>query len=258
MSDMNQDDDGFFVGYLPKMPAAYAAVSRRFVVVAGLAALAALGLAAVSQNRIDKGTYEFGVLRPFEGLLYNEPIPMLRTMDPKTGTVTNYVLVGATKAGVPGDVSAHSGKKVKFEGSLIQRGAQVMIELSAPGTFTVLGEPSAAETRSGAETLGRMTLRGEVVDTKCWFGAMRPALGKVHRGCAIRCLSGGVPPGLRVLDGAGHETTFLLAGRPGEPLDLDVQLAGLQVEVTGEVELQANTPFVRVESIARLESAEEP
>jgi hypothetical protein len=41
--------------------------------------------------------------------------------------------------------------------------------------------------------LGTFALSGEIVDGKCYLGVMNPGSGKVHRDCAARCLSGGVP-----------------------------------------------------------------
>jgi hypothetical protein len=41
---------------------------------------------------------------------------------------------------------------------------------------------------------GRVTLRGEIIDPKCYIGAMKPGGGKTHKACAQLCLSGGIPP----------------------------------------------------------------
>ena len=42
--------------------------------------------------------------------------------------------------------------------------------------------------------LDTFTLIGEIVDSKRYLGVMNPGNGKVHRDCAVRCLSGGIPP----------------------------------------------------------------
>ena len=55
------------------------------------------------------------------------------------------------------------------------------------------------------EDLGHVTLRGELVDSKCWTGVMNPGEGKGHRACAIRCLSGGIP------------ALFAVPGQDGRP-----------------------------------------
>jgi hypothetical protein len=41
----------------------------------------------------------------------------------------------------------------------------------------------------------------------------------VHRDCAVRCISGGIPPALLVRDAAGHAMTLLLAGIQPRLLD---------------------------------------
>jgi hypothetical protein len=59
--------------------------------------------------------------------------------------------------------------------------------------------------------LGEVQLTGEIVDSKCYFGVMNPGNGKVHRDCAARCISGGIPPALLVRDAEGRSDTVLLA-----------------------------------------------
>jgi len=85
---------------------------------------------------------------------------------------------------------------------------------------------------------------GELVDTKCWSGVMPPATGTVHRACAIRCLSSGVPPGLLVRDGSGDGVVLMLAGPEGETLKYDTQLAGTFIEASGILELHGLTPVL--------------
>jgi hypothetical protein len=124
-----------------------------------------------------------------------------------------------------------------------------MIELKRPDTFTILDQDAASAPQPTTSPLGEGRFVGELVDTKCYSGVMRPATGKVHRACAIRCLSGGVPPGLLVRDSKGDGVVFLLAGFGDEPLRYDVQLAGTLIEVTGALELNGETPVLRANSI---------
>jgi hypothetical protein len=77
---------------------------------------------------------------------------------------------------------------------------------------------AAAGARNAAIVLGPAELTGEIVDIKCHLGVMNPGSGKVHRDCAVRCLSGGIPPGFLVRDRDGRERTLLLASRSGQPL----------------------------------------
>ena len=147
-------------------------------------------------------------------------------------------------------IRGHHGQWVSFEGSLIYRRGLTMIEMNAPDTFRA-DRATRPEERLGAmEPVGKVELEGEIVDTKCFLGVMRPGAGKVHRACAVRCLSGGVPPGLLVRteeDPAG--TVYLLAGNGGKPLDLDVEWAGRAVRVSGDLSVLGEVPLLEVTEI---------
>ena len=100
------------------------------------------------------------------------------------------------------DFSKH---RVSLEAVLIYRDKQTMLEikpesihilqdtLDSPDSLSNLSKVISAtpvDYKEGAE----ITLRGEIIDSKCYLGAMKPSTRKVHRACAIRCLSGGIPP----------------------------------------------------------------
>jgi hypothetical protein len=81
------------------------------------------------------------------------------------------------------------------------------------------------------------TLHGEIVDSKCYLGAMKPGGGKTHKACAMRCIAGGIPPMLVTRDGVGHETFYLLiAPDSGVANEAVYPFVGDRVEVTGSVE----------------------
>ncbi len=242
----------FFVGYAASPPVLRRRLRRITIVllVAAPALAAAIGLL---QNPLPEGTFEFGVERTFEGVIYENPVPILHIVDasrdPDTPAARNLLLVGAGKFGLPDFAQGYDGRQVRFTGTLIYRERMTMVEMNDEASFEVLGEPGPGEQRQRFEDLGVVTIEGEIVDTKCFFGVMRPATGKVHRACAIRCLSGGVPPGLLVRDGQGDGVVFMLAGPPGETLDLDVQWAARTVRARGQLELHDDVPILRVVSL---------
>ena len=244
-------NDDFYIGYHDKAAPTQARFVRRAVI--GMAvlvgALAAL-LAARQQPQPD-GRFEFGTSRAFEGVLYELPVPTLRVAGASAAppAVTNFVLVGFGKHGLPGFARGHDGKKVRFNGTLIQKDRLVMIEVNDEKSFQVLGEPAAHERHGASESLGEVSLTGELVDTKCWSGVMRPATGKVHRACAVRCLSGGVPPGLLLRDEQGNAVVVLLAGADGGKLAYDVEWAARVVLARGELELRDDLPVLRVTAL---------
>ncbi|MBI1291690.1 hypothetical protein GC173_10670 [bacterium] len=235
----------FYIGYLPSVPREYAKPTWVAACLMALFLIAAMGMLAASQEVADAGTYEFGVLKPREGFLRTDPVPMLTVGDQRTGSINNYLLVGATKEGPPAEFLARAGEQVRFDGTLVRRGSQLMLEVGPAESWQFLGAPSSL--LPPPKQLGTMTLRGELIDTKCFFGAMRPAVGKIHRGCAVRCLSGGIPPALRVVDDAGNESIVLLAGRSGTPAPVNPEWAGLFIDATGPVEVDGNTVVMRLD-----------
>ena len=93
-----------------------------------------------------------------------------------------------------------------------------MVEVQ-PETIEDLG---VSEVALSAMELGEATLRGEIVDSKCYLGVMKPGNLKTHRACAVRCISGGIPPVLVVRSEEGGATSVryvLLVGPDGEPIN---------------------------------------
>ena len=205
-------------------------------------------LVAAVQRPQEDGAFEFGLSKSFEGVLYEAPVAMLHLTTPAEGQA-DVLLVGFGKQGLPRFAHGHDGDKVRFRGSLIYRDAMTMIEMNDPDSFEVLGDPNANEERPDSVSLGSATLTGELVDTKCFFGVMRPATGKVHRACAINCLKGGIPPGLLVRDEDGNGTVILLAGADGAELAYGVEWAALDVTASGELTLQESMPVLHVSSL---------
>lgn len=244
--------DDFYIGYLDRSPAGLSRHTRRLVGVLALLVVALTALLATLQTPAEPGTFEFGVQRTFEGVLHETPLLILRCAS-GTGAVTNYLLVGAGKYGLPEFARGHHGARVSFKGSLIQKGQATMIELNDKRSFTVLSTPTP-DIRPAREDLGEVVLTGELVDTKCYFGVMRPATGKVHRACAVRCLSGGVPPGLLIRDRQGGATVVMLTGPGGTPLRFDVQWAARSLVASGKLFSNEGTPHLEVESLSLLDA----
>ncbi len=243
-------NDEFYIGYLPSAPPGLARRAKRVVLTLIFLGASSVVWLAASQAARPAGTFEFGTVRTFEGVLIERPIPMLRVSPPEglEGEASPLVLVGFGKGGLPEFARGHHGAQVRFRGTLVIQGANAMIELNDPESFEVI-TPAAAGDPTGEILSLNVTVTGELVDTKCYFGVMRPATGKVHRACAVRCLSGGVPPGLLVRDDIGGSAVFLLAGTDGAPLDYDVEWAALAVTARGALELHGELPVLRVRSL---------
>jgi hypothetical protein len=125
---------------------------------------------------------------------------------------SRYLLVAPGKHGADSLVAGFEGKHVRLQGQLICREGGTMVEVT-PGSIALVdtASPSQEPTRD----LGEVTVTGEIVDSKCYLGVMNPGNGKVHRDCAARCLSGGIPPVLVTTDGRDQ---FLLVDSEGHTL----------------------------------------
>jgi hypothetical protein len=209
----------FYIGYLPKAPAALARFIRR--IVAGFVLLGS-GLAlllVLAQQPFANSVFEFGKSRPFEGVIALHPYPVL--LIPRPGVpghqspVSEYLLVAPGKHGADELLSGLDGKTVRLQGQLIYRAGQTMLEV-VPGSVAPAG--AAPATPANIREWGRVTLTGEIVDSKCFLGVMNPGNGKVHRDCAARCLSGGIPP-LFISGEKGDQ--YLLVGADRKALKRD-------------------------------------
>ena len=238
----------FYVGYLPAAPAGIArpvrqAVAALTVVVVGLAVVIVLAQAPFAASR-----FEFGTRRTFAGVLREQAYPFLQIDEAGTLAPRLVPLVAPGKHGAADLVRGLDGRRVTLEGTLIQRGAQTMVEV-APGTIRDLGgdTPEAP----ALVDLGEATLRGEIVDSKCFLGVMNPGQLRVHRACAVRCISGGAPPLLYVHDREGREAYLFLVGPDGRALGRELlDLVAVPVEVRGAVRRIGERTFLYADPAA--------
>ena len=225
----------FYVGYLP-MPVGLKRLTRRAVIALGVLAMGAAVLLIAGQHRFPPSTFEFQRYGDFDGILLTKPYPALGIR----GQGLPWLLVAPGKHGVSG-LDAHEGRQVHLRGERIFRGEDHMIEL-VPGSLTATGPATAAPAE---RDLGPVQLTGEIVDSKCYFGVMNPGNGKVHRECAVRCISGGIPPAFLVRDANGRTETLLLANWTPALLDHVAEPASVRgrlVRSSGRLTLYLDAP----------------
>ncbi|MGF1456843.1 MAG: hypothetical protein ACFB6R_15860 [Alphaproteobacteria bacterium] len=170
----------------------------------------------------------------FEGSLHSLPYPTLFHLD-GNGQPTASVLMATGKRGVDARVRDVVGRRVAIMGFLVERNGQSAIEVAdGAGAIEGLDGPPAAPPT--VESLGPRTVRGEIIDSKCFLGVMKPGAGKTHKACATLCIIGGVPPQFVVRHGDGF-TSALLVGPDGGPMPEDLlRSVADPVEVTGVLE----------------------
>ncbi|MBS1794143.1 MAG: hypothetical protein JSS81_09830 [Acidobacteria bacterium] len=241
-------NDEFYIGYLPKMPKAAAKAIRVFVVTALLAALGFAGLAWLGQKPFARSVFEFGTVRDFEGTIEARPIPFLIVEKPeKTNDLPAFEripLVAEGKHGFDGEM--FDGRRVRLKGTLVYRDELRMIEVAGGSVEPV---PEAAKPfEEKTEALGDFTLRGEIVDSKCYLGVMNPGATKPHRDCAVACLRGGIPPLFVVKDAAGNTSELWLLSEKGEAVNREVlDYVAEPVALSGAVVRRGDRLFFRID-----------
>lgn len=240
--------DEFYVGYLPA-PTMLGRRLRRMALALLLLAGPAGILVAWAHTPSEGGRFAFGHPSVVSGEIELSPTPAIR--ERRGSTIRRIPLVGPGKHGVTG-LDGLNGRAVRATVTRIARGGQEMYELAAISAADSTAAPlPAVVTRS----LGFVTYRGEIVDGKCDLGVMNPGDGLLHRACAVRCLSGGVPPMLLIRDASGAEVRVALSGLNSPlPADLVRRFAGAAVEVRGWLVQRDDTPLLQtsVEGIRRI------
>lgn len=198
------------------------------------------GIAALivwSEGAAGNGEFEFGHPAVHQGTLRDGAAPTLAE-----GSRT-YLLAGEGKHGVADVVKGLNGRRARLEGTLIRRDGVAMLELR-PGSLQAAGAGS-----SEAEVaLGQVAVKGEIVDSKCYLGAMNPGEGKVHRSCAARCISGGVPPALLARDANGNRNIMVLLGSDGSAVNRQVlDYVGEPVRISGALSRRGNLMILRID-----------
>jgi hypothetical protein len=240
----------FYVGYFPKAPIGIAQRIRVIVVLLFIFAAIAASVFAMVQRTFAPSVFEYGKVNTFEGTIEATPYPMLIVVGPgSTGPkASRFLLVAEGKHGADSQVAAFAGKTVQLRGTKIYRDNQTMIEV-VTGSISVMGE--SKQPRPASKELGNFELTGEIADSKCYLGVMNPGNGKVHRDCAVRCLSGGIPPVFATNDFNGRPAILVLTGLKG-PLLKEAFLGRVAqpVRIRGTVIQAGDTLFLETEPSA--------
>lgn len=237
--------DQFYVGYLPAPPLVAAFARRAAEAIAALVVTGALALSGAQsappvEHRPAQSPVDLSVIP------YTSPAALcLLARDDRPARW--LLVVGERKFGA----SPHTGLGAGAGMWSIARGVVIgRQDGDSPACLEVAPTPDAIRpdrpmgapgTGAAPERpVGRLTLRGQIIDPKCHFGAMKPGEGKVHRACAVRCISGGIPPVLMVHErgtrgGPDKRVYYILTGLEGEPVNHAVlHFVAEPVEISGE------------------------
>ncbi len=244
-TNLNKQND-FYIGWQPEAPDAFSRKVKRFIWVLIILVPLISAMLVLGQRGFTGGVFEFGQLTEIEGILVKSPVPMIKVMKAENEQkVESILLVGFGKTGADSTLSAIEklqkksldGKMIKIRGTLIYHNHKKILELTE-GIESFIGvNENLNESMEALKDFGKVHLKGEIYDPKCAFGAMKPGYGKPHRSCAVRCISGGVPPILRIKNSKGEANYCLMLGLDGKTINNEVlEYIADQVSVCGHLE----------------------
>lgn len=248
----------FYIGWQDKAPSTYAKKIKRVVMtLLALAIFVSAGL-IFTEKPFAASTFEINKLTTLEGILIKGPIPCLKMptgVDAKgVQQFQRVLLIGFGKQGAQPTIEAIeeaqnqslSGKGVKLEGKLIYFDGKLAMEMSN-GLDAFQGFAETIDAPSYQRNLGDLSLRGEILDPKCYLGVMRPGEGKPHRSCAIRCIEGGIAPLFRTTTGDANQYFFALDAE-GKPINSKIaKYVADDVQICGTVEQWDDWYVVKVD-----------
>ncbi len=231
----------FFVGYLP-IPADI----RKFVIgiIVVLVIVAAAVAVTVGSNQQAAGTGNWNPTAQvtMTGRLVVDPYPILYREDGKS-----VVLVVQGKRSADEYSMPHAGVNVEVTGYSIKRGNWSMLEIV--DAESIQPKKGTAPVLPAVEQLGKVSLQGEVVDSKCFLGVMKPGEGKVHRACAALCLLGGIPPMFVVKSADGNRYGYVMTRKDGSHASrMLASMVAWPVSVSGMVESRGDLLYLRMDS----------
>jgi hypothetical protein len=236
-----------FVSYRPS--------GRRYVRASRLYVMAMLWVGVVlalvwarSQQSPGDGVWHDGNMETMSGTLALKPYPMLLVDNPGSSEQSTFLLVETGKRACRPIDAEWNGKTVELQGWVLQRQGRKMFELAPEMTPKLLGESRNLQAHEDLDSgQQKAVVFAEVVDSKCYLGAMKPGSGLTHRACAALCLRGGIPPVAVAWGKGGQAKVFLLMSADGGPIGTEIaHLAGLDVVLQGHVGQIGDLPTLRV------------
>jgi len=216
----------FYVGYLPT-PKSH----RKFlllVIPMLFVGMIVLSMALAGRQRDPGATIvQTGAIESWSGTVFVDPYPMIITDE---GDI--YFIMGIGKFGVAQRVAQFDGLRCLVDGWRLARNDRRGIQL-APEPDAIRGDPSGKAAVIKPEVNGGEPVRlvGEIVDGKCYIGAMKPGDGKGHKACAILCIDAGLPP-------------LFVSANPNEFQTLPLVRINGKAELTDEILQLAGEPVI--------------
>ncbi len=218
----------FYIGWQEQMPPSNKSFIRN-ILIGFFVLIPVLMFAVVSfQKPMNHHHFEFGISTELNGIYHENPVPILEVSI--EDSTTFIILVGFGKYGakeimseIENENGSLNGKEVTLNGTLIYGDGVTLMELTDKKESFNGSEDVEIKLIEEPLVPFKVSLAGEILDPKCYFGVMKPGEGKIHKSCAIRCISGGIPPVMRVLleDGISYDY-YLVKGENGHNINKEV------------------------------------
>ncbi|MEO8147512.1 MAG: hypothetical protein ABI723_07745 [Bacteroidia bacterium] len=255
-------NEEFYIGYLPQAPDKTSNFIRNILIGIFLLLVSGGIFLALHQQQFSNAMFEYGSNKEYTGVYTNVPVPSIRIINQKdsTGKIFNLTIpiVGYGKHGAESAIEKFEkenavslkNKLVTFKGDLLYGDGKTLLSLN--NETPIIRFTNTNETANDLQIIGDTILQGEIIDPKCYFGVMKPGRGKVHRECAIRCISGGIPPVFRTHRLNGEYEYFLLLGKNGEHINQQVlPFVADHIALKGKIFQWGDWKVVEEENISR-------
>jgi nitrite reductase/ring-hydroxylating ferredoxin subunit/DMSO/TMAO reductase YedYZ heme-binding membrane subunit len=246
--------DNFFIGWLNNLDKPTKKALARFVFPAMLIGFIFLFSFTLLQKKIANAVYRYNEVAEYTGFVSNTPFPHILFTKGKDifGNPVNEVLplVNAWKFGADSLIDKWCNKEnsrmATLTGTIIVRDSVKAMELTSKENSFQTPTSAISNFKPSIQKIGSITIKGEIIDPKCYLGAMNPGEGKPHRSCAIRCISGGIMPMITYTENNQNKYAVLL-GENGEKINNKVlDFVAEAVEVKGVLYKYENWNYIYI------------
>ena len=199
-------DSPLYVGYLP-VPPRHARFLRVFIPVALWGLVVINGAILLAMREPGAATWNTNSAVTLTGRIRDDGAPVLITDAGETVLIVRDSKLGAF-GGPPREGPA------EISGFILERDGRRMIEITRAESDRLASRLVDEQSPRAFPRTSPVTIRGEILDAKCFLGAMKPGDGKAHKACATLCIRGGIPAAMRIRRADGAETLALIVG-PG-------------------------------------------
>jgi len=238
---MNNKD--FYIGWDKRIPSGHGRMVWQIILMlAGIGLIVPL-LFVLSQDDFSNATFDFSNEVEIRGTLLKDPVPMLRVIE--GDQVEHLLLVSFGKFGAERDILTVEnqmdidldGRTLTVRGHIFRRDGRRGFQLTdRERSFSDISNEALPWNGEDVNKAGIGSLQGEIVDSKCFLGVMKPGEGIVHRSCAGRCIAGGIMPIFTVINSQDQPQHYILLDENGEkPGDEIKRFIGNPVQLCGEI-----------------------